>query len=139
MMEFHQNIYSDRPLAISRDVCSESLISEFDQGLVHEYMVLLIQKHLLEMGREESLILSPSWGGGGIDGGTIRDGGAVSFKGCVCDMRSIDIRGSAGKGGEIPPELGGDVGKFEVFVIQGGAEDVIEVRLRFGMVRDSVI
>jgi len=47
MMEFCQNIYSDRPLAISRDVCSESLVSEFDQGLVYEYTVPFIQKHLL--------------------------------------------------------------------------------------------
>src|SRR5882762_11044248 len=91
------------------------------------------------MGREESLIFSPSWGGGGIDGGTIRDGGAVSFKRCVCDVRSVGIRGSAGKGRDIPPELGGDVGELEVFVIQGGVEDVVKVGLRFGAIGDSVV
>src|SRR5882762_7739512 len=91
------------------------------------------------MGREESLILRPSWGGDSVDGGTIRDGGAVGFKGCACDMRSVGIRGLASKGRDIPPELGGDVGEFEVFVIQGGAEDVVKVRLRFGVIGDSVV
>src|SRR5882762_4159680 len=91
------------------------------------------------MGREESLVFHPFWGGGGIDGGTIRDGGAVGFKGCACDVRSIGIRGSAGKGRDIPPELGGNISEFEVFVIQGRAEDVVKVGLRFGAIGDSVV
>src|SRR5882762_11168542 len=91
------------------------------------------------MGREEPLIFCPSWGGGGIDGGTIRDSGAVGFKGCACDVRSVGIRGSASKGRDIPPELGGNVGEFEVLIIQGRAEDVVKVGLRFGAIRNSVV
>ena len=85
------------------------------------------------------MILHPSWGGGSIDGSTIRDGGAISFQGCACDVRSVGIRGSAGKGGDIPPELGGNISKLEVFVIQGGADDVVKVWLGFGVVGDGVI
>ena len=54
-------------------------------------------------------------------------------------MRAVDIWRSAGKGRHVPPELGGSVGELEVFVKQGGVEDVIKVWLRFGAVRDGVI
>jgi len=54
-------------------------------------------------------------------------------------MRTVDIRGSAGKGGHIPPELGGNVGEFEIFIKQGRAEDVVKVWLGFGAVGDGVI
>src|SRR5882762_8012572 len=91
------------------------------------------------MGGGETLIFRPSWGGGSVDGGTIRDGGAIGFEGRACDMRPIGVRRSASKGRDIPPELGGDVSELKIFVIQGGAKDVVKVGLRFGAIGDSVV
>src|SRR5882762_3157885 len=91
------------------------------------------------MGGEETLIFHPSWGGGSVDGGTIRDGGAIGFEGRACDVRPVGVRRSTGKGRDIPPELGGDVGELKIFVIQGGAKNVVEVGLRFRAIGDSVV
>ena len=54
-------------------------------------------------------------------------------------MRTVDIRGSAGEGRHVPPELGGNIGELEVFIKQGRVEDVVEVWFGFGMVGDGVI
>ena len=85
------------------------------------------------------MIFRPSWGGGSVDGGTIRDGGAIGFEGRACDVRPVGVRRSTSKGRDIPPELGGDVGELKIFVKQGGAKDVVKVGLGFRAIGDSVV
>jgi len=107
--------------------------------MVNKSPVPLIEEHFLQVQWKEPLIVSPSWGGGGIDGGTVRDNGAIHFGRCVGYMRAIDIRGSTSDSSDIPPELDRDVGKFEIFIKKGRAEDVVKVRLGCRAVGSSVI
>ena len=71
IVEFSQDIHGDRPLAIPRDIYHQSIVSKFNQCMVHESTVLLIEEHLLQVWREKSLVLSPSRGRGGIDRSTV--------------------------------------------------------------------
>src|SRR5882762_8512480 len=99
--------------------------------MVDKSLISLIKEHFLQVWGKEPLIIGPSWGGGGIDGGTIRDNSAIHFGGHAGYMRAIDIQGSTSDGSDTPPELDGDISEFEIFIEKGRVEDVVKVRLGF--------